>query len=147
MITTILLTTGSFSNHSHSSTLPWDYMIQACLHSSFVEKETEKWKQGLWKRVFNVLSLLGIIVHEGWGKKDPIPKVPCCSLTGDRSTSSQEPPFASSAVPLWEVVLYLGWRFRLWLKNCHHLPRNPSVHLPVAFPSLFCPFLPVSSVA
>lgn len=53
----------------------------------------------------------------------------------------------SSAVPLWEVALYLGWRFQLWLKNCHHLPRNPSVHLPVASLFLFCPFLPVSSVA
>lgn len=40
-------------------------MIQACSLSSFVKRKTEKWKQGLWKRVFNILSLLGIIVYEG----------------------------------------------------------------------------------
>lgn len=61
-------------------------MIQACSLSSFVKRKTEKWKQGLWKRVFNILSLLGIIVYEGWGKKRPYSQVPCCSLTGDGST-------------------------------------------------------------
>lgn len=35
---------------------------------------------------FNILSLLGIIVYEDWGKKRPYSQVPCCSLTGDGST-------------------------------------------------------------
>lgn len=119
-------------------------MIQACSLSSFVKRKTEKWKQGLWKRVFNILSLLGIIVYEGWGKKRPYSQVPCCSLTGDGSTCYTGVSFQALLYLfekwfcIWVGGFGCGWRTVIICQGILQF-----IFLLLSFPSsvLFFPFL------